>query len=35
MGSIGLAFAIAVGLGAKDIARDVITSMFSEKKEEK
>ena len=35
MGSLGLAFAIAVGLGAKDIARDVITSMFSEKKEEK
>ncbi|PIS47453.1 MAG: hypothetical protein COT17_03435 [Elusimicrobia bacterium CG08_land_8_20_14_0_20_51_18] len=32
--SLGLAFAIAVGLGAKDIAKDILTAMFSEKKEE-
>jgi len=34
LASLGLAFSIAVGLGAKDIARDIIMSMFSEKKEE-
>ena len=33
--SLGLAFAIAVGLGAKDIARDIIRGMFTENKEEK
>lgn len=34
MASLGLAFAIAVGLGAKDIARDLIYSMFSENRKE-
>ncbi len=34
MASLGLAFAIAVGLGAKDIARDLLYSMFSENKKE-
>ena len=33
--SLGLAFAIAVGLGAKDIAHDVIKGLFTESKEEK
>lgn len=33
--SLGLAFAIAVGLGAKDIAHDVIKNLFTEAKEEK
>jgi hypothetical protein len=33
--SFGLAFAIAVGLGAKDIARDIIKGMFTENKDEK
>lgn len=33
--SMGLAFAIAVGLGAKDIAQGVIRGMFTENKEEK
>ncbi|MBU2572952.1 MAG: hypothetical protein KKH28_02600 [Elusimicrobia bacterium] len=33
--SLGLAFAIAVGLGTKDIARDIIKGMFTENKEEK
>lgn len=33
--SMGLAFAIAVGLGAKDIAHDVIKGLFTENKEEK
>ncbi|MFA6435363.1 MAG: hypothetical protein WCW52_11790 [Elusimicrobiales bacterium] len=33
--SLGLAFAIAVGLGAKDIARDIIKGMFTENKDEK
>jgi len=33
--SIGLAFAIAVGLGAKDIAHEIIRGMFTENKEEK
>ncbi|HNW44046.1 MAG TPA: hypothetical protein PKI19_06050 [Elusimicrobiales bacterium] len=33
--SLGLAFAIAVGLGAKDIAHDVIKGLFTENKEEK
>jgi hypothetical protein len=33
--SFGLAFAIAVGLGSKDIARDIIKGMFTENKEEK
>lgn len=35
MASLGLAFAIAVGLGAKDIARDLIHSMLSEKEKDK
>lgn len=33
--SMGLAFAIAVGLGAKDIAHDIIKGMLTENKEEK
>ncbi|MCX5786482.1 MAG: hypothetical protein NTX59_12430 [Elusimicrobia bacterium] len=33
--SMGLAFAIAVGLGAKDIAHEIIQEMFTEKKDEK
>ena len=33
--SLGLAFAIAVGLGARDIARDIIRGMFTENKGEK
>ncbi len=33
--SMGLAFAIAVGLGAKDIARDIIRGMLTENKEDK
>ena len=33
--SMGLAFAIAVGLGAKDIAHDIIKGLFTENKEEK
>ncbi len=33
--SLGLAFAIAVGLGAKDIAHDIIKGMFTENKDEK
>ena len=33
--SLGLAFAIAVGLGAKDIAHDIIKGMFTETKDEK
>ena len=33
--SLGLSFAIAVGLGAKDIAHDVIKGLFTENKEEK
>jgi len=33
LASLGLAFAIAVGLGAKDIARDIITNFFTEKKD--
>ena len=32
--SLGLAFAIAVGLGAKDIAHGIIKGMFTENKEE-
>lgn len=32
--SMGLAFAIAVGLGAKDLAHDVIKNLFTENKEE-
>jgi len=35
LASLGLAFAIAVGLGAKDIAHDVIKGLFTENKEEK
>lgn len=35
LASLGLAFAIAVGLGAKDIARDVLRNLFTENKEEK
>lgn len=34
MASLGLAFAIAVGLGAKDIAKDLLYSMFYENKKE-
>ena len=33
--SLGLAFSIAVGLGAKDIARGIIRGMLTENKEEK
>ncbi len=33
--SFGLAFAIAVGLGAKDIAHGIIKGMFTENKDEK
>lgn len=33
--SLGLAFAIAVGLGAKDIAHEIIKGMFTENKDEK
>jgi len=33
--SMGLAFAIAVGLGAKDIAHDIIRGMLTENKEDK
>ncbi|OGR44425.1 MAG: hypothetical protein A2X35_06865 [Elusimicrobia bacterium GWA2_61_42] len=33
--SMGLAFAIAVGLGAKDIAHNIIRGMFTDNKEEK
>ncbi|HBB67139.1 MAG: hypothetical protein A2X28_10460 [Elusimicrobia bacterium GWA2_56_46] len=33
--SLGLAFAIAAGLGAKDIARDIIKGMLTENKDEK
>ncbi len=35
LASLGLAFAIAVGLGAKDIARDVIKNLFTENKDGK
>ncbi len=35
LASLGLAFAIAVGLGAKDIAHDVLRNLFTENKEEK
>jgi hypothetical protein len=35
VGSLGLAFAIAVGLGAKDIAHGIIKGMLTENKEEK
>ncbi|MBI4350652.1 MAG: hypothetical protein HY550_04380 [Elusimicrobia bacterium] len=35
LASLGLAFAIAVGLGAKDIARDVLRNLFTENKTEK
>lgn len=35
LASLGLAFAIAVGLGAKDIAHDILKSLFTENKEEK
>ena len=31
--SLGLAFAIAVGLGARDIAHGIIKGMFTEKEE--
>ncbi|MDD2806342.1 MAG: hypothetical protein PHV33_12385 [Elusimicrobiales bacterium] len=33
--SLGLAFAIAVGLGAKDLAHDILKSLFTESKDEK
>jgi len=35
LASLGLAFAIAVGLGAKDIAHDVMRNLFTENKDEK
>ncbi|MCM2268167.1 MAG: hypothetical protein NDI60_10395 [Elusimicrobiales bacterium] len=35
LASLGLAFAIAVGLGAKDIAHNIIRGMLTENKEEK
>lgn len=35
IGSLGLAFAIAVGLGTKDIAHNIIRGMLTENKEEK
>ncbi len=35
LASLGLAFAIAVGLGAKDMAHDILKSLFTENKEEK
>lgn len=35
LASLGLAFAIAVGLGAKDIAHDVLRNLFTENKTEK
>ena len=35
LASLGLAFAIAVGLGAKDMASDLLKSLFTENKEEK
>lgn len=35
LASLGLAFAIAVGLGAKEIAHDVLKNLFTENKEEK
>lgn len=35
LASLGLAFAIAVGLGAKDIAHDVLRNLFTENKEHK
>lgn len=33
--ALGLAFAIAVGLGAKDIAHDILKNLFTESKDEK
>lgn len=33
--SLGLAFAIAVGLGAKDLAHDILKNLFTDHKEEK
>ncbi|HCC48746.1 MAG TPA: hypothetical protein DEQ38_11615 [Elusimicrobia bacterium] len=33
--SLGLSFAIAVGLGAKDIAHDILKNLFTENKDEK
>lgn len=35
LASLGLAFAIAVGLGAKDIAHDILKGLLTENKEEK
>lgn len=35
LASLGLAFAIAVGLGAKDFARDIIKSLFTDDTKEK
>jgi len=35
LASLGLAFAIAVGLGAREIAHDVLMNLFTENKEEK
>lgn len=35
LASLGLAFAIAVGLGAKDIAHDILKGLLTETKEEK
>lgn len=35
LAALGLAFAIAVGLGAKDIAHDILRNLLTENKEEK
>lgn len=35
LASLGLAFAIAVGLGAKDIAHDILRNLFTENKDAK
>lgn len=35
LAALGLAFAIAVGLGAKDIAHDILKNLLTENKEEK
>ncbi|MBU2530696.1 MAG: hypothetical protein KKD35_06620 [Elusimicrobia bacterium] len=35
MGSVGLAFALAMGLGAKDVAREIVTGMFTSDNKEK
>ncbi len=35
LGSIGLAFALAVGLGAKDLAKEIVSGMFTDNKDKK